>query len=98
MTFKRELNEDEKGTLRMGEAFNLMLKSPGWNYFQQILRTRLEVHTNSVMSQTTGIAEVFASERDKGAVMALRMTLNIPLTVIKDAEEIRKILGEDPDA
>lgn len=92
------LDEDQKNTLKLARAFEPMLRSEGWHYYSQLVEAHRQSHTNAVMAATKDIAGILAGERDKGAVVALALALNLPKVIASEASEIRKSMGEDPNA
>lgn len=94
---KTKLDENDKGTLRMADAFETMLRSQGWSYYTQILAAHEKTHVDGIMQPTTDTASVYKGERDKGALAGIRLALNIPKVVCEEAAAIRKNLGVDSD-
>lgn len=74
-----------------------MLRSEGWHFYQQLVEAHRATHTNAVMAATKDISSILAGERDKGAVVALNLALNLPKNICEQAAEIRQKLGEDFD-
>ncbi len=92
-----KLDEDQKNTLKLARAFEPMLRSEGWHYYSQLVEAHRDSHTKAVMSATSDMAGAFAGERDKGAVVALALALNLPKVITEEAAKLRKSLGEDFD-
>jgi len=92
-----KLDEDQKNTLKLARAFEPMLRSEGWHYYSELVKAHRDSHTNAVMTATKDIAGVLAGERDKGAVVALALALNLPKVIADEAQKLRKSLGEDFD-
>lgn len=94
---KVKLDDADRGTLKMADAFETMLRSQGWDYYKQILAAHEKTHIEGIMSPTTDQASMYKGERDKGALAGIRLALNIPTIVCAEAAMIRKNLGADPD-
>lgn len=93
-----KLSDEDKNTLKLARAFEATRRTEGWHYLKQILESRKQSHTNSIMSGTTDLAGVLAGERDKGAVVGLTFAIQCMEVTCSEAEAIRKQRGEDPDA
>ena len=93
----QKLDEEQKNTLKLARSFEPMLRSEGWHYYQQLVEAHAKSHTSAVMAATNDIAGVLAGERDKGAVVALALALNLPKVITEEAAKLRKSLGEDFD-
>jgi hypothetical protein len=92
------LDDDQKNTLKLARAFEPMLRSEGWHYYSQLVEAHRTAHTKAVMSATVSIEGVLTGERDKGAATALALALNLPKVIAEEAAQIRKNMGEDPNA
>lgn len=93
----RKLDEDQKNVLKLARAFEPMVRSEGWHFYMQIVEGHLKAHMEGIISPTVDIAGVLQGERDKGAVVGLRLVKNIVSSVIEQAAEIRKDIGDNPD-
>jgi len=94
----RKMTEEDKGVLKMARAIEPLLRSEGWHYYMQVVGAHKDQHLRAILSATADISGVLAGERDKGALVALNLALDWPKTLIEQAVQIRKELGEDPDA
>lgn len=93
----RELTLEEKAELRTGTAIRNMLKTDGWKVYVKILEIHLQGKRNEweVPAETKldGIAQVLRAESAKGAIMALRLALGIPESILDNDKVLRKRLG-----
>lgn len=93
-----KLEEEDKNILKLGRAFEAMKRTEGWHYYRQLLQAHHDTHTKAILTPNNDITSIFAGERSKGAVVGLQLALNLLDTICTQAEEIRKRIGEDPDA
>jgi hypothetical protein len=96
-TLPRELTPDQKAELRTGTAIRNMLMTDGWKVYSKILETHLQGKRNEwetpAETSQDGISQVLRAESAKGAIMALRLALSIPESVLSNDKVLRKSLG-----
>ena len=93
----RKLTEEDKGVLKMARAMEPFLRSEGWHYYTQVMEAHKKQHLGAILAATADLKGVLAGERDKGALVALNLASDWPKTLIEQAAQIRKEVGEDPD-
>lgn len=93
-----QLTDADKEDLKLARALEPMLRSEGWSVYSKLLEKIRDQHMQSILSATTGIESVLAGEREKGTVVGINLALNLGKTILDTAEQIKKNLGEDPDA
>jgi len=83
--------------LRTGTAMRNLLRTDGWKVYEKILRMHLQGKRNEfeVPAETSmdGIAQVLRAESAKGAIMGLRLALDIPESILANDKVLRKKLG-----
>lgn len=93
----RELTKDEKAELKTGTAMRELLMTDGWKVYAKVLEIHLQGKRNEweVPAETKldGIAQVLRAESAKGAIMALRLALGIPESILANDKVLRKRLG-----
>lgn len=93
----RELTADEKAELRTGTAIRNLIATDGWRVYSRILEVHLQGKRNEweVPAETKldGISQVLKAESAKGAIMALRLALGIPQSILDNDKVLRKSLG-----
>lgn len=93
----RELTIEEKAELRTGTAIKNLIRTDGWKVYVKILEIHLQGKRNEweVPAETKldGIAQVLRAESAKGAIMALRLALGIPESILDNDKILRKRLG-----
>jgi hypothetical protein len=97
LTPPRELTPEEKAELRTGTAIRELVATNGWKVYAKILEMHLQGKRNEweVPAETKldGVSQVLRSESAKGAIMALRLALTIPESILSNDKILRKSLG-----
>jgi hypothetical protein len=93
----RELTQEEKADIRTGTAMRNMIATDGWKVYARILEVHLQGKRNEweqpAETKFDGISQVLRSESAKGAIMALRLALSIPESILSNDRILRKSLG-----
>ena len=93
----RELTAEEKAELRTGTAIRNLIRTDGWKVYARILEMHLQGKRNEweqpSEARLDGIAQVLKGESAKGAIMALRLALSIPESILANDKVLRKTLG-----
>jgi hypothetical protein len=93
----RELTAEEKAELRTGTAMRDLTRTDGWKVYSKILEMHLQGKRNEwevpAESKLDGIAQILRAESAKGAIMALRLALGIPQSILDNDKILRKSLG-----
>lgn len=101
----RDLTKEEKAELHTGEAIRNLVRTDGWKVYAKILEMHLQGKRNEweqpAEVKLDGVAQAMRGESAKGAIMALRLALSIPESVLDNDKALRQKLGlaasGDPD-
>lgn len=88
----REAQRNKKFEKERAEAFEAMLKTPGWTMYQALLNAHVEQRTKNVFGPTPQGQENIA-EHNKGVVYGLLFARDLPRTTV---ESTKAIFGSDP--
>jgi hypothetical protein len=93
-----DYSEEERAILRQGREFREMVETSGWKEYEKLLKAHIEAKRNELFApivtqgleqQALDAATKFAiAEGVKGAVIALRLALEIPRVTIEQAQEL----------
>lgn len=100
------ITPDQVRLLKTERLFRDMLRTEGWSEYQKILRDMVEMRTAAILQplhmassdQVPGgdfVARSAALESMKGALIGLKLALDLPSTILSEADEIRKRHNED---
>lgn len=96
-TLPREFTAEEKAELRTGTAIRNLLMTDGWKVYSRILEQHLQGKRNEweqpAETSLDGISQVLRAESAKGAIIALRLALSIPESVLSNDKVLRQKLG-----
>lgn len=94
MSLSPEMAKD----LRDAREIEDMLRTPGWKRYAEILeghiatKTKVALFPVSEQIEMDGIKQVLFGEAAKGAIMGLRLALQLPSDIVRGAESIRATL------
>jgi len=94
---RREPSKEEYAELATAKEIRLMLNTKGWKIYVRILELHLQGKRNEwevpAEKELDGIAQVLRSESAKGAIMGLRLALQIPEGILANDKILRGQLG-----
>ena len=94
---RREPSKEEFAELATAKEIRLMLNTKGWKIYSRILEMHLQGKRNEwetpAERELDGIAQVLRSESAKGAIMGLRLALQIPEGILANDRILRGQLG-----
>ena len=94
---RREPSKEEFAELATAKEIRLMLNTKGWKIYSRILEMHLQGKRNEwetpAERELDGIAQVLRSESAKGAIMGLRLALQIPEGILANDKILRGQLG-----
>lgn len=85
----RTLTDDEKLHIKLARELRPMIASDGWKAYTKILREHLAQKEKDALRPSKGVDDAVEQNAAKGAVLALRLALDIPSGIISVADEIR---------
>lgn len=99
---ERTLTDEQKKTLRTARVVKEMMATPGWQVYKTVLEYHLQVKRNEFEqpSETSldGIAQVLRAESAKGAIMGIRLALELAPGMITAGHNLQVQLGDTPTA
>jgi hypothetical protein len=91
---KRALNAEEINSLKLAREMEDLLRTPGWKAYAKLL----EHHVHQKLQQSSAVCknldEAIEQNSHKGAVLGLRLALDLPKGIIAVAEQIKSTLGD----
>lgn len=95
---ERELTIEQKQTLRTARVVKEMMATPGWQLYQKVLEHHLTLKRNEFEqpANTTldGIGQVLRAESAKGAIMGIRLALELAPSMIVAGHNLQVTLGD----
>lgn len=99
------IDKQDKIDLKVGREVQYMLAGEGWHHVERILRIRAREMEEKILrpySVARSLAESPLSKEDyqemlseqKGALMGLKLALDIPRAIVANADDIMKNLSE----
>lgn len=94
MPIDKELAKD----LRDASEIEDMMRTPGWKRYAELLEMHIEKQTRAALFPVSeavardGIMQVLVGESAKGAIIGLRLALQLPSDIVRGAESYRATL------
>lgn len=98
----REPKKEDRDDLKIGTAVELMLSSDGWKYYERILQSKLDEKIRSALAPISpiiqpdhtvvmpdGVTHVLLGEAAKGAIIGLRLALELPRGIVLQTKALR---------
>lgn len=99
---EKELSDEQKRVFRSARVITEMMNTPGWVLYQKALELHLQMKRNEYEAPAEtgfdGIAQVLRSESAKGAIMGIRLALDLPQGIINQGKILSRELGVTPTA
>ena len=88
--------------IRQRNAFRDLLRSEGWDMLMKIFQEQLETRRNQVeLTPLASADEAFAQQFERGEIANLRLTMQLPQSILDDAQSIidttKETEGHDDD-
>ncbi len=98
-------NDDEESlreAVRQRNAFRDLLRSEGWDMLVKIFQEQLETRRNRIeLNPLASMDEAFAQQFERGEIANLRLTIQLPQSILDDAQSIidttKETEGHDED-
>jgi hypothetical protein len=87
---------EDREHLKRADAMRALLATEGWQYLCDIINAQLATKKTEMERPLESWLDARA-ESAKGAVLAFRLVLAIPSTMVAEAEQIRKTLRGDEE-
>ena len=100
----RELSKEQKAVFRTERAAKDLLATPGWQFYEKVLREQLEMKRREYERPAElepgmdGVSQILRAESAKGAIMGLRLALDIPQGMLVAGHNLRVSLGLESTA
>ena len=92
-----EFSKNDLAILKTGRAAKAFLEGDFGKYFMGLLREALErkrlEYEQPASSGVDGVSQVLRAESAKGAIMGLRLALEIPAGMVTEMEALRSAKG-----
>lgn len=92
-----QLNAEDKATLRTANLMSDWQNTEGWKVYSKIVEYHLQMKRNELEGPTEtgldGIAQILRAESAKGAIIALRLCLGLPESMVVAGDSLRKLRG-----
>lgn len=94
----REPSKEDLADLKVGRELSELILHPGWKHYERLLSVKLkEQETNALtplhfrrdLEGLDGVSRVLLGESAKGAIIGLRLALDIPHGIIRQMNELR---------
>lgn len=99
---RRELTTEQKQTLRTARVIKEMTETAGWQVYKKVLEHHLQMKRNEfetpAENQLDGIAQVLRAESAKGAIIGIRLALELAPGMITAGHNLQVQLGLPPTA
>lgn len=106
----REPTKSDKEDLRVGKALEAMLHTDGWKIYQKLLEGHLRQKTSAALSPIApivqpdhtvimpdGVTHVLLGEAAKGAIIGLRLALELPHGIVTQMKDLhQQLFGSNP--
>lgn len=86
---KPSFTKDDLTHLKYAREFAAMVATPGWKLYTTFLQTHFEQKRLEAMQICESLNEAMKCNAAKGAMLGLKLALDLPHTTIKVADEIR---------
>lgn len=97
----REPSKEDLADLKVGRELGELILHPGWKHYERLLSTKLKeqetyaltpLHLRLDLERLDGVSKVLLGEAAKGAIIGLRLALDIPHGIIRQMNELRATL------
>jgi hypothetical protein len=98
----REPSKEDRDDLKVGKAIEEMLATPGWKIYEKILSTKIDEKIRAALSPLApvvqpdntvilpdGVTHVLLGEAAKGAIIGLRLALDLPRGIVHQTQALR---------
>lgn len=90
--------KEDAELMQAGRDVQDMLNSPGWKAYRKVLQFHYEAKIAEALAitsqlETNPMARVLSRESANGAVLGLKLALELPQVIIKSGEETRAELA-----
>lgn len=83
------IGDDPEERIRIGRAMKRLVATPEWKVYTGIVANRSGIIASNLINRdTAGDADVYAEQREKGALRELSFLLDIPHTMIREMAEL----------
>ena len=88
--------------VKQKNAFAALLRSEGWDMLMKIFQEQLETRRNRVeLTPLASVDEAFAQQFERGEIANLRLVMQLPQSILDDAQSIidttKETEGHDDD-
>ncbi len=88
--------------IRQRNAFRDLLRSEGWDMLMKIFQEQLETRRNRIeLNPLVSMDEAFAQQFERGEIANLRLTMQLPQSILDDAQSVidttKETEGHDED-
>lgn len=94
-------SKEDLADIKLGQEMEDLINTPGWKIYSAILQKHIDnkirdaflpVHQRegSLGQQIDGVTQVLLAEASKGAIIGLRLALEIPSGIVAGSQTLRK--------
>lgn len=81
--------ERDELTIVYGQRMRRLIEYPEWETFVEMMETRIKMEEGGLLRPAGEFGDVFAFERAKGAISAIRLSLSQPRLMVEEAERLQ---------